>query len=418
MDQKLQLQIFSLHEFGYLTLWTLIESSTVLVDDIKSNRIDHQSAWSHVKLNQSRCIDLRESIDTFVRKKFRQRPVSGFKKTQSYFENDLFNDAALKELKETNGNDDNKLLTKFTCVAMDISLDSIFIATNENFLLHARKSLRSNSFRKIQIDDEPSSRRYATTLLSMFSRDGDDILLAGLSDGAVKSYRILHSIANHELFIEDDESFLSFSSSALPSPHGNINNNNKFDSAASSSTNRQSYTEFLDADHLLGKSCAIQNIVTGERKTLDECALNANLGADNSEMQLALFGVDVTMGTQGYDNTVVRNLLNNQIVINGLKLNSHTNHSIRKLIHLEGQQRVFILKGSSVSVYNMKDNTETIVDMSRMDLLGDCSARRRRGDAIVAVQLDAQKVADIAVISIKHNEEFLVRHTKANARCI
>lgn len=402
-------QLFSLHEYGLLTLWTLIEASTLPVDDIKTNRIDHQSSWSQIKLTQSRCIDLRMSIETFVRKKIRKRPVSGFKKTQSYFESDIFNDAVLKELQEANSNGDNKILSRFTCVTMEVSMESIFIATNENFLLHARKSLRSNLFRKIQIDDDPRNRRYATTLLTIPNGDGDEILLAGLSDGTVKSYRIRHTIDGHsDLVSEDDESCLSLPSTALPSPHSSRANpmgSGGGELAASSTSNAPSM-DLLSVDQLLGKSCTIQNIVTGERPVNEPLTLNFVDGVVDDALH-------AIKGDDSRSNLFARNLLNDETILNGLTLHSDESHAVRKLICSDGQKRiVFVLRGMTVSAYSLVDHTEAVCATSKKDRLDVYGVLRRRRDAAFAIELDEGRiVADIAMVSTAQKDEFLVRIT-------
>lgn len=363
--------------------------------DVRSQRIEHHSAWGNVKLIQSYCIELRTSIETFVRKKFRKRPVSGFKKTQSYFENDLFNDAVLKELQEANNKDDYKILTKFSCIAMEVSVDSVFVATNENFLLHARKSLRSHrAFHKIQIDDEPS-RRHATALLSISNRDGDDILLVGLSDGTIKSYRLARSMGQNDTFSEDDESLLSMPSTALPSPHSSkINENMHVPEPSASPTDG-------DADPMLGKSCIIQNIVAVDRYMNDEYAMRSV--DDRDEMRLALFGAAVGDTTNRID-IFARNLLNDQTMFNGITLETNANNPVRKLLYSDELKRIFVLRSNSINIYNLIDNTEHVFVTSKKDWVAD-----RRGDAILAVELEeGRTLADIAIVSTGQRDDVLV----------
>lgn len=358
-----------MHESGFLTLWTLIESKTVPASDFKSNRIDHQSTWSTIKLNQSKCIDLRMSIETFIRKKYQKRPRSGFKKTQSYFESDLFNDSVLQELQDNNQMEE-KILTKFCCTAMEISTDSIFVATNENFLLYGKKSMRENAFQKIQIDDNGRLQRHASSLLSMKSTDGVDIILAGLSDGTIKSFRIASkTIPANDIISEDEESSVSLSSS-LPSPHNQI--------AAESSTSMLiavSDVQSNDASgtNLLGKSCAIQNIVTGERnKPYDDNAIDRALTVnyfDESDMRLSLFGgAVINERNLNKYNLNVKRLLDDQTVVSGIALQNSMNNNIRKILHLIYHEQLFILQGNRACLYNLNDHTEVIIENNNGDI--------------------------------------------------
>lgn len=116
-----------------------------------SYRIDHQSPWSKVKLIESVCIDLRDTLQMQ-----RVRPKSGFERTRSYFESNLFSDTALRELQDNAGhanaenNDDDRNVMYGD---VDVIGDAFFVATNRQFLLTGNKSLNRKSVRKLMLDD-------------------------------------------------------------------------------------------------------------------------------------------------------------------------------------------------------------------------------------------------------------------------
>ena len=149
-------QICSLHAFGIITIWTILptsipDSSKTTWSTIKNLKIDHQSPWSKIKIIQSNSIDLRSIILTSKRAK---RPKSGFDKTRSYFESNLFTDAALQELHENDKSSSSDQVTRaFRCTAFEFSLDKFFVATNWKFLIFGMKSLHQSGTTKVLINE-------------------------------------------------------------------------------------------------------------------------------------------------------------------------------------------------------------------------------------------------------------------------
>lgn len=87
----------SLHECGLLILWTVLCNTAITSTDLMNKRIEHQSLWSKVKLIQNKVIDLSASVRQMFQLKNVRRPTSkSFDKTRSYFESELFSDAALQ----------------------------------------------------------------------------------------------------------------------------------------------------------------------------------------------------------------------------------------------------------------------------------------------------------------------------------
>lgn len=145
-----------MHEFGILTIWTFLHTTNKWNFDtslsMSENRIDHQSPWSAIKLIQSNSIDLQCIIMQSSNKK---RPKSGFDKTRSYFESNLFSDAALRELQEINNEDGLPLMDvrDFRCTDLAIDSDGFCVATNKRYLIFGQKSMHPDSIRKTIIDE-------------------------------------------------------------------------------------------------------------------------------------------------------------------------------------------------------------------------------------------------------------------------
>lgn len=222
------LQICSLHEFGILTIWTILKTNSYSTNPELSNerKIDHRSPWSKIQLIQSNIIDIA-SIN--LNKKL--RPKSGFEKKKMYFESNLFNDAALRELHDFDARKD--LLDQSESVRyvdMEFHEDEVAIATNKSFLIFVSTSLNRDSFRKILIDD--SNFLHATKLKSL-----DEVLLVGLTDGSIKVIKVKSDMCRKS--------------------------KEKYSETAPDVTT-------LEQNNFSAKSCAIQNIVKEGRKNFND----------------------------------------------------------------------------------------------------------------------------------------------------
>lgn len=157
----------SLHDFGLLTIWTVIHSQAAnYLSDITNVgiRIDHQSPWSQVKLVQSACIDLHATLQTQ-----RVRPKSGFERTRSYFESNLFSDTALRELQQDDGNSSKADDSNVLYGDLEVAGESFFVATNRQFLLTGScTALSGKSLRKILLDDGEFGDPYFYIIKSQF----------------------------------------------------------------------------------------------------------------------------------------------------------------------------------------------------------------------------------------------------------
>lgn len=229
------LQICSLHEFGMLTIWTILKtnSSSTYSDTSAARKIDHRSPWSKIQLIQSNIIDLASMN---LNKKI--RPKSGFEKKKIYFENNLFSDAALRELHDFDAQKNfSNQSTSFRCVDLEYHEDGIVVATNKSFLIFLPTSLNKESLRKIFIDE--SNLLHASKLKSF-----DDVLLVGLTDGSVKAMRV--------------------------NPSNECQKLRNSDTVANTTT-----SDHFEQQNFSAKSCAIQNIIKEERKNFgDSLAMN------------------------------------------------------------------------------------------------------------------------------------------------
>lgn len=336
-----------------------METPVCLNADLLSNRVEHQSPWSNIKLNQSKCIDVRVSIEPLLQQKLHRRPKSGFEKTQSYFENNLFNDSALRELQEENKFEE-KFLSKFKCITLETVADNIYIATSENCLLFGKNSFKINNFRIIEIDDGRKIKRYATSLAISHMVDGDHIVLAGLNDGTIKSFR-----SASKILYDGDESLFSIVS-PLPSPH----------ELATMSTQ---FPNFFKDEYSTGKSCAIQNIVTGERSILDDRLAHL----DASEIRKPVFGSEYHKKNNRY---IIFDLLNDETLVSRNHSSMAANNKIEKLIYVIGRDILMVHRGRFATIFNITDFSNRVLDDIEI----------------------GQNVQDIAIVNNDHNQLFVV----------
>lgn len=299
-------QLCSLHECGLLVLWTVLHKTSTGVDTSLQNRkrIDHQSAWSSIKLTQTKVLDLRPIFGQSLIMPNMRPNSSEFNKTRSYFENELYSDVALQQLQEMD-TDQTKLLTNFRCTALQVTDSGILIATNENCFLHTRKTLKANTVRFIHIDENKSARIESTLALS--SVDGDIVLVA-LNDGKIKVLCCnQHTDTADDLPSNGDLDDGSVSSTSSLSPHLSVSHQANVDpSTASTST---------DPNLLVNKSCTIQSLVQNERKVYDD--LHATARFDGSEYKTR--PGSARDNCKPAENAAGRfgNLLNGQMVSNG-----------------------------------------------------------------------------------------------------
>lgn len=369
-----------------------------------NKRIEHQSLWSKVKLIQNKVIDLSASVRQMFQLKNVRRPTSkSFDKTRSYFESELFSDAALQELHRMH-TDESKLLTTFRCTAIELTSDSILISTNENFLLLGRKSFKNESFRRIQIDSCKTVRVECMLSLSGFD---DDIVVIVLNNGAVKSLCCDLSDEMDDLQANSDIDEASSSTVSSLSP-----------AAAAAAADAKASTAYaLPVDSIIfavapassgpvamstmaaphhggfptdgnsmGKSCTIQSLVLNERKIYDE----------------QLDDLDYSKTASGIETVPIKSAMQKSVrctqLLNGQTLFSNTMNlfSIPSISH---QQLVKLIKSSKLII--LRKNRIRIYDLIANHMIEMPSNRRH-----------TQLYIDATTTTADHNEEYLVSLTR------
>lgn len=365
-----------------------------------NKRIEHQSLWSKVKLIQNKVIDLSASVRQMFQLK-RARPTSkSFDKTRSYFESELFSDAALQELHRMN-TDEDKLLTTFRCTAIELTSDGILISTNENFLLLGRKSFKNESFRRIQIDSSKNVRVECMLSLSGFD---DDIVVIVLNNGAVKSLCCDLSDEFDELQANSDidEASSSTVSSLSPTAAADAKASTAYalpvDSiifAVAPASNGPVAMTAMAAPHhgsfstdgnILGKSCTIQSLVLNERKIYDEQQALNHL--ENLEYNKGDGIATVPIKSMMQKSIRFTQLLNGQTLFsNTTDLFSIPSITHQHLVKLIKSKKLIILRKNRIRIYDLIANR--MIEMP-------------------SNQRQNQMYIDATTTTADHNEEYLV----------
>lgn len=385
-------QLCSLHECGLLVLWSILSKSNGSGSDLTKKRINHQSMWGKVELIQTKMIDLRSSFSKQMQMKMSRPTSSSFDKTRSYFESELFSDVALKELQDMNSIE-TKLVTSFRCTGMEMTREGILIVTNENFLMFGRKSLKNDSFRRIQIDVNSETR--IDDIAMLFTPD-EDIVLIALNNGCVKTLCCDQNSEIHEdtasnSDVEDGGS-ASSGSSLSPAPGAA----SQFTAASSSfstfvTTSSTGPLQMMipstvngnfafDGNGFAGKSCTIQSLVQNERKIYDESQALGHL--DNNEYKVPFVRSDnKSMQQPGVRTT---HLVNGQIILNS----SFGSHSRQRITPLVKSNRIVLQQKDRLCVYDIITADVSEISAEEINMESFISAQTSLGD---------------------RNEEFLVR---------
>lgn len=295
-------QICSLHEFGMLTIWTILKTNlhSTYSESCTERKIDHRSPWNKIQLIQSNIMDLA-SIN--LNKKV--RPKSGFEKKKLYFESNLFSDAALRELHDFDaqkGFSDQS--ETFRCVDLEYHDDGAVIATNKSFLFFVPISLNKDGLRKIFVDE--SNLLHASKLKSV-----DDVLFVGLTDGSVKVIRVKPSNVSRKL---SDKKTTTTTGGAF------------------------------EQNNFSAKSCAIQNIIKDERKFFDD-----NVDPDNfKQIDKVIDDATMVLGTR---------FINNQVILPALSSNRDFVRWLDVSVNLNCMMS---LCGERLRVINFQNSVEVV----------------------------------------------------------
>lgn len=380
-------------------------NTTGVYNDLVNKRIDHQSLWSKIKLIQNKVIDLRASVRQMTQLKLSRPTSKSFDKTRSYFESELFSDAALQELHQMNS-DEEKLLTTFRCNAIELTSEGILISTNENFLLFGRKSFKNESFRRIQIDANKSIR--VECMVSLFGYD-DDIVVIALNNGAVKT--ICCGQRNDSIDDiqpnSDNEDSLSSNSSITPIAGGNgkapqlnlpIESMNITMGSASDGPVQTAMAAplhattgfFADGNNLnFGKSCTIQSLVLNERKIYDEMQKNL----ENNEYKTAMETLSTNTAKNGsntHKSIKCIQLMNGQTIFRN-SIDIFSTLSRQCLVQLVKSNKLITLHKYRIRIYDLLMNQ--IIDMP-------------------SNQINQKKFIDATTTTADHNEEYFVSITR------
>lgn len=235
------------------------------------------------------------------------RPRSGYEKTRSYFESNLFSDSALQQLHAINGKHDDPLQSPILCLALEFTNDAFYVATNKKFILFGTKSFHKDAIRKIVVDQ--TNFFFATLLKSI---DNMNSVIVGLCDGSVK---VLWTKADNPA--NTDDIHIKTTSNGTE-PTNNIN----------------------------AKSCAIQNLIKEERKIVEKSSTFTN-DKDN------LAGhSDINMEGQH---------LNEHLLLHGLSSNQHY---VKWMDKSEKIQCLFVHCGGQLRLYNFDTMLEVDMDNS------------------------------------------------------
>lgn len=349
--------------------------------------------WSKVKLIQNKAIDLRSSVRQMTQIKLSRPTSKSFDKTRSYFESELFSDAALQELHKMNA-DEEKILTNFHCTAIELTSEGILISTNENFLLFGRKSFKNESFRRIQIDSNKSVRVECMVALSGFD---DDIVVIALNNGAVKSLCCDQNVeqTDDSLTNSDVEESLSSTSSLTPSmTNGKASNLSfpmeSFENVMASPSNGpvqiavaaplHASSGFDNAASNFGKSCTIQSLVQNERKIYDEMQMLNHL--DNNEKT----PLEVVHIKSMHRSVKYTQLMSGQTIFNN-SLNAFSTLSRQYMVQLLKSKKLVSLCKNRLRIYDLMTNQ--IVN--------------------VTIKMSEKKFIQATATTAGQNEEYLVR---------
>lgn len=228
-----------------MTVWSLVEANNnALIQNTqhisKSSKIsssfEYSSPWAKVKLIQSAICNLRQYLERSIFK-----TQSAFDKTKSLFQNNIFSDELLREFSETTLDSSYSAgMQGLRFTGLDVGTDKIYISLNRNFILACSKSLKMERFRKIKLNE---GRFLFPTALKVLSNE--DFLAVGLSNGSVMI-----------LNCNQQKSVAKISKSP--------------ENTADSVVQREHLANNAESQELdIGKSCAIQNIILNERRSLD-----------------------------------------------------------------------------------------------------------------------------------------------------
>ncbi|GAB0097379.1 hypothetical protein DMENIID0001_130160 [Sergentomyia squamirostris] len=295
-------QICSLHEEGILIIWSLLHSST------KDPTISTSHTFSAIQLIQNNLFDLRPHLMDEKSSK------NHFERKLSYFESDLFNDSALKELQDRDSIEEK---TEILCTDFVSSPEGYFVATNRPFLLFFNKSPKRGSVVRITLE-EVDCKNYATVL--ELCPIMENHLVIGYSDGSVRMKPIV---------MEAEE-------------------------ASGISIDEGKASEENEESNLSAKSCAIQNIVKNERKLYEDSQALNNL--DSSEVTKSYTSRlnEHPEGISSISGKILGGSYFRKEFVRRIQMTKHT---------------IFALCGNSLKGFHLKDRQEIPINVKNLNII-------------------------------------------------
>uniref|UniRef100_A0A1A9W0T9 WD repeat-containing protein 60 n=1 Tax=Glossina brevipalpis TaxID=37001 RepID=A0A1A9W0T9_9MUSC len=325
-------QFVSLHDSGILTMWTLVEISSNLecLNNLKStkkfNHIkksadtnEHTSPWARVKLIQSAIVQLKDYLEC---KKF-SLAVSPFQQAQNLFQQNIYSDKTLREIGAQKGS--RRILQNLIFQSLDVGAETIYICTNHNYILCSPKSLKTESFRCITLNETDFLFPTALKVLT-----NENFVAVGLSNGAVIILNCSHN-KNLLSYYNDKRS----ETGKLGKPVKKLLSDDSFDDATAT-----------------GKTCAIQNIILNERSALDRHFSHSS-EVDDAQRPSTATCVPL-MSTKPYELVVQDQLM--------ISTGSVLRKSLVKSLELSFDGRhLFVLSDNNLRVYDFYLDQEIIV---------------------------------------------------------
>lgn len=279
--------------------------------------------WSIDKINDQ-VITLKEvkSIELYKKPIISKKVKSKFEKNVTYFENNIFSDAALQELHTVKSTMDQAQNLIFIDLLFDGDL--LIAVSNQNFVITITMGLQ-NDTKKVIVTDAFDAFSAIRITSAMVYRPG--MILISLSDGTVKLQKIVTRKDN--------------------------NSEDGFDGDDGLDENKKN-------EELIGeKSCAIQNIVLNERKFYESAQAKRNLDS-------------LETWNEGQSSTRTKcnelSSLKNEVERVFIHGSYFSRSSIRNLNVLESEaiyfvdeavMKVYDLVGGQLSIFYGKDDDQT-----------------------------------------------------------
>ncbi|XP_016946431.1 uncharacterized protein LOC108022099 [Drosophila biarmipes] len=335
-----EVQYASLNDSGLLTMWTLVEGAS------SSNSNEFSSPWARVKLLQSATCDLR----SYLERRLLKSKQSAYEKTKSLFQGNIYSDDLLRELNETQTlstalQDQGLQGMRFTSI--DTGSELIYVCTNRNFVLCCTRSLKTERFSRIAVNE---SRFLFPTSLCVLSNES--YVAVGLSNGSVM-------ILNCNQRQRQRQKTPHRPKTGLPPASD-------------------------EPDPETGKSCAIQNIILNERRSFDQQVdphTNSNPTYDprpNTALE------QIERPRRSYEMRV----FDQQLLLSGSGLRQHL---VQALILSSDGWRVSALTNGTVRTYDFYRDREVPSEQptESRSKVTDIAAARSSGQEQVLLILDA-----------------------------